>query len=50
MDNITREKSFGAAGIRAPDRPARSLLVISTALFRLPIKGTESDVSVPAGN
>jgi len=47
MDNIKREKSFAAAGIQAPDRPARSLLAISTALFRLPIKGTESDVFVP---
>jgi hypothetical protein len=50
MDNIKREKAFDAAGIRAPDHPARSLLAILTALFRLPIKGTESDVFVPAGN
>jgi hypothetical protein len=47
MDNIKREKSFAAAGIQAPDHPARSLLAISTTLFRLPIKGTESDVFVP---
>jgi hypothetical protein len=28
----------------------RSLLAISTALFRLPTKGTESDVFVPTEN
>jgi hypothetical protein len=50
MDNIKTENPFAAAEIRAPAPPASSLLAILTTLFRLPIKGTESDVFVPFEN